>query len=231
MRLRIATYNIHRAVGHDGREDGKRIAKVLSELKADVIAMQEVGYHSDSPHNLLAYLGDVIQADVIEGITMYNEKGHYGNAVLSRLPVADIVRHDISLPRREPRGAIELAIVNNGITFQIIATHLGLSPGERRCQIKKLLALVSASKADVNILLGDLNEWFLWGRPLRWLKSEFGKTPRSATFPARRPIFALDRIWVGPGKALDSLHVHNSRLARAASDHLPLIADLHIEFE
>lgn len=231
MHLRIATYNIHRAVGHDGREDGKRIAKVLRELKADVIAMQEVGYHSDSPHNLLAYLGDTIQADVIEGITMYNEKGHYGNAVLSRLPIAGIIRHDISVPRHEPRGAIELKITKSGITFHIIATHLGLSPGERRYQIKKLLGLVSASKADVNILLGDLNEWFLWGRPLRWLKSEFGNTPRPATFPACRPIFALDCIWVSPGIVLDGLHVHSSRLARAASDHLPLIADLHIEFE
>lgn len=231
MRLRIATYNIHRAVGHDGREDGKRIATVLREMKADVIAMQEVGYHLDSPHNLLAYLGDTIHADVIEGITMYNEKGHYGNAVLSRLPVADITRHDISVPRREPRGAIELAITKNGITFQVIATHLGLSPGERRYQIKKLLAVVSASKADVNILLGDLNEWFLWGRPLRWLQSEFGKTPRPATFPARWPVFALDRIWVAPGRALDRLYSHNSRMARAASDHLPLIADLHITFQ
>jgi endonuclease/exonuclease/phosphatase family metal-dependent hydrolase len=231
MGLRIATYNIHRAIGHDGREDGQRIAEVLRELKTDVIAMQEVGYDSDSPHNLLAYLGDTIQADVIEGITMYNEKGYYGNAVLSRLPIAGITRHDISVPRSEPRGAIELAIAVKGINFQVIATHLGLSPGERRYQIKKLLTLVAASKADVKILLGDLNEWFLWGRPLRWLKSEFGKTPRPASFPARWPVFALDRIWVGPGKALNCLYVHNSRMARAASDHLPLIADLHIDVE
>lgn len=229
MRLRITTYNIHRAVGHDGREDGDRVAKVLRELKADVIAMQEVGYHSDSPHNLLAYLGDTIRADVIEGVTMYNEKGHYGNAVLSRLPVAGINRHDISVPRREPRGAIELTIKKNGVRFQIIATHLGLSPGERRYQIKKLLALVSESTTDIKILLGDLNEWFLWGRPLRWLKSEFGKTPRPATFPARLPIFALDRIWVAPGKALDRIYGHNSATARAASDHLPLVADLLID--
>ncbi len=229
LRLRIATYNIHRTIGHDGREDGERIAEVLRELKTDVVAMQEVGCDSDSPHNLLAYLGDTIQADVIEGITMYNEKGHYGNAVLSRLPVADITRHDISVSRREPRGAIELSIALKGIKFQIIATHLGLSPGERRYQIKRLLALVSASKADVNILLGDLNEWFLWGRPLRWLKSEFGKAARPATFPARWPIFALDRVWVAPGKVLNRLHVHKSRMARAASDHLPLIANIHID--
>jgi len=231
MDMRIATYNIHRTIGHDGREDGQRIAGVLRELHADLIAMQEVGYNSDSPHNLLAYLGDTIQADVIEGITMHNKKGHYGNAVLSRLPITGIIRHDISVPRREPRGAIELAIAVRGINFQIIATHLGLSPGERRYQIKRLLALVTASKADVKILVGDLNEWFLWGRSLRWLKSEFGKTPRPASFPARWPIFALDRIWVGPGKVLSRLDVHNSTMARAASDHLPLIADLHIDLE
>ncbi|MFP4444724.1 MAG: endonuclease/exonuclease/phosphatase family protein [Desulfosudaceae bacterium] len=229
MGLRIATYNIHRARGHDGREDGQRIAEVLRELNADLIALQEVGYNSDAPHNLLACLGGSIQADVIEGITMYNEQGHYGNAVLSRVPIPGIIRHDISVPGREPRGAIELAIAAQGIEIQVIATHLGLRPGERRYQTRKLLALLTASKADVKILLGDLNEWFLWGRPMRWLKSEFGRPPRPATFPARGPLFALDCIWVHPCRILENLHVHNSPMARAASDHLPLTADIKLD--
>jgi endonuclease/exonuclease/phosphatase family metal-dependent hydrolase len=226
MQMRIATYNIHRAVGHDGREDGERIAEVLRELKADVVAMQEVGCDSDSPFNMLSYLGEVMQAEVIEGITMYNEKGSYGNAVLSRLPVKDIITHDISVPRREPRGAIELAFTVNGVNIQMIATHLGLRPGERRFQIKELLAMVDASTADVRILLGDLNEWFLWGRPMRWLESEFGSPPRPATFPAFWPVFALDRIWIRPGKAIRNLQVHQTKMARMASDHLPIVADL-----
>ncbi len=228
MRLRIATYNIHRAVGLDGHEDGERIAEVLRELKADVVALQEVGYDSDSPFNLLARLGEAIHAEVIEGITMHNEKGNYGNAVLSGLPVDAVTTHDISVPRREPRGAIELAIEWNGIHIQMIATHLGLRPGERRHQIRKILAMLDASPADVKILLGDLNEWFLWGRPVRWLESEFGRPARPATFPALWPVFALDRIWIRPGKVIGNLTVHQSKKARASSDHLPLVADLNL---
>jgi endonuclease/exonuclease/phosphatase family metal-dependent hydrolase len=228
MRLRIASYNIHRAIGRDGRLDRGRIARVLQELDAHVVALQEVGYNSDAADNLLAYLGDTMQAAVIEGITFLDEKGHYGNAVLSRLPVADFSLHDISVPRHEPRGAIEVLLDLKGREIQIIATHLGLRPFERRYQIKRLLALHATSMADVKILLGDLNEWFLWGRPLRWLRSEFGKMPQPATFPARLPVLALDRLWVKPSTALGRLHVHNSALARVASDHLPLVAELTI---
>lgn len=229
MRLRIASYNIHRAVGRDGREDGRRIARVLRELQADVVALQEVGFPSDTPHHLLAYFGDVLQAAVIEGITLLNQKGRYGNAVLSRLPVADIRRHDISVANREPRGAIELTLDVKGVDIQVIATHLGLRPGERRYQVKRLLARLGRSSADVKILLGDLNEWFIWGRPLRRLRSEFGRMPGPATFPACRPVFALDRLWVKPPGVLDRLSVHKSATARVASDHLPLVADLHID--
>jgi endonuclease/exonuclease/phosphatase family metal-dependent hydrolase len=74
--------------------------------------------------------------------------------------------------------------------------------------------------------MGDLNEWFLWGRPLRWLHVQFRRTPAPATFPARLPVFALDRFWVRPRVLLDHLVVHSSPLARAASDHLPLVATL-----
>jgi endonuclease/exonuclease/phosphatase family metal-dependent hydrolase len=74
------------------------------------------------------------------------------------------------------------------------------------------------------VLLGDLNEWFLWGRPLRWLQGIFGKTPAPLTFPSGFPLFALDRIWVRPPTALITLEAHTSALSRVASDHLPVKA-------
>jgi endonuclease/exonuclease/phosphatase family metal-dependent hydrolase len=74
--------------------------------------------------------------------------------------------------------------------------------------------------------MGDINEWFLWGRPLRWLHVEFQETPAPATFPAYRPVLALDRLWVRPRTALRRLAVHATPLARVASDHLPLVAAL-----
>ena len=226
--MRIATYNIHRAIGSDGRENKKRIASVLHELDADIIALQEVGYSSGEPGNLLEYLGESIESHVIEGITFQDERGHYGNAVLTRLPASVVGRHDISVAGREPRGAIELTVRIRDTVVQVIATHLGLRPGERRQQVEKLIPLLAASSADIKILMGDLNEWFLWGRPLRRLHRVFGDTPALATFPAPWPWFALDRLWVQPLSVVHSLQAHKSPAARKASDHLPLVAQLYL---
>ncbi|MEJ2309293.1 MAG: endonuclease/exonuclease/phosphatase family protein [Gammaproteobacteria bacterium] len=226
--MRIATYNIHRAIGRDLQKKPERIAAVLRELDADLVALQEVGYEAGRPGNVLEYLGDAMEARVIEGVTLLDEQGNYGNAILTRLPVSSLHLHDISVDGREPRGAIELKLEVNSIEFQIIATHLGLRPGERRQQIERLTSLLNDSPANIKILLGDLNEWFLWGRPLRSLYRLFGRTPSPPTFPARWPWFALDRIWVQPLVVLEALQVHKSVMSRQASDHLPLIAELRI---
>jgi endonuclease/exonuclease/phosphatase family metal-dependent hydrolase len=74
------------------------------------------------------------------------------------------------------------------------------------------------------VLMGDINEWFVWGRPPRWLVSHFQRAPAPATFPSRRPIVALDRIWIRPRRRLLEVRAHESPLARIASDHLPLVA-------
>ncbi|MDH5536742.1 MAG: endonuclease, partial [Betaproteobacteria bacterium] len=126
---------------------------------------------------------------------------------------------------REPRGALDVRLAMRNGTLRVIATHLGLSPGERRSQMKRLLGLLDGAGTSV-MLLGDLNEWFLWGRPLKWLRRHFGRTPAPPTFPARWPIFALDRVWVEPRGIVRDVAVHTSAIARAASDHLPVRATL-----
>ena len=110
----------------------------------------------------------------------------------------------------------------------MVVTHLGLLPGERRTQVRRLLDLLGESRADVVILCGDVNEWFAVGRPLRWLHARLGRTASVATFPAAFPVFALDRIWVHPQAALTALAAHASPTARRASDHLPLTADIRL---
>jgi endonuclease/exonuclease/phosphatase family metal-dependent hydrolase len=77
------------------------------------------------------------------------------------------------------------------------------------------------------VLAGDLNEWLPWGRPLRWLDEVFGAQPGApATFPSGRPVLALDHVRVRPPRRLLGVRVHATPLARAASDHLPLVADV-----
>ena len=76
--------------------------------------------------------------------------------------------------------------------------------------------------------MGDLNEWFLWGRPLRRVHRHFEPTPARNTFPSKMPVLALDRLWTHPGNILKDLRAHTSPLARIASDHLPLVATVEI---
>lgn len=137
---------------------------------------------------------------------------------------------DISFAGREPRGAIHVLMDWVGIKLRLIATHLGLRAGERRAQTLKLLEILGQQEmvdpADTTLLAGDLNEWLLWGRPLRWLRSHFRKAPAPASFPAAWPLLALDRIWAAPSDRLIEVRAWPSRAARVASDHLPVVARL-----
>jgi endonuclease/exonuclease/phosphatase family metal-dependent hydrolase len=112
--------------------------------------------------------------------------------------------------------------------LRVVATHLGLRPAERREQVERILRLFSWKEDDRAVLMGDLNEWFLWGRPLRHLHRFFDETPALPTFPSSHPILSLDRMWAHPGTILKKLEVHKTPLARAASDHLPLVATLEL---
>jgi len=225
MRITVATYNVHRCIGRDGREDPARIAEVLRALDADAVALQELRWQPAQALHVLADLAARLGYTPLAVPTLLRPDGHYGNALLTRLPVEDQRLEDLSVSGREPRGALAAVLGTGGAPLTLIATHLGLAFGERRRQMQRLLALVRKSSKPV-VLLGDLNEWLLWGRPLRWLRKHFGRTPAPATYPARCPFLALDRIWVEPAGALERLEVHKEPPARAASDHLPLRATL-----
>jgi endonuclease/exonuclease/phosphatase family metal-dependent hydrolase len=94
--------------------------------------------------------------------------------------------------------------------------------------IEALEAQHAWERAAAVIVCGDINEWFTIGRPLRWLHGRLGRTPALPTFPAGFPMFALDRIWVQPRAAVLGLGVHATPAARAASDHLPLAAEIEV---
>lgn len=225
--MTVATYNIHGAVGADGRFAPERIAAVLREIEADVIALQEVplGGPDSAGIDVLGLLREVTGFHAVEGPTEDNARRRYGNAVLSRYPITCARSIDLSFGSREARGALDADIDCHGHALRVVATHLGLLPAERRDQIRRLLQAFDTDRMPV-LLMGDVNEWFVWGRSLRWLVSHFKAAPAPRTFPSRWPLFALDRIWIRPRQRLLHVHVHNSALARIASDHLPLVAHI-----
>lgn len=223
--LTIATYNIHGAVGTDGRFSPERVADVLHEIKADIIALQEVPLGGSKTPNVLAMLQEATGFIAAEGPACDRPERRYGNGVLTRYPILTMRTIDLSFGSREPRGALDADVDCHGHLLRVVATHLGLRPAERRAQIRRLLQVFDTEEMPV-ILLGDINEWFVWGRSLRWLVSHFQAVPAPRTFPSRRPVFALDRIWIRPRHRLVHVEVHSTRLARIASDHLPLIAHI-----
>ena len=223
--LTIATYNIHGAVGCDRRFAPDRVAAVLQEINADIIALQEVPLGGTKTPNVLRELQEATGFISAEGPACDRPERRYGNAVLSRYPILSLRSIDLSFGSREPRGALDADVNCHGHMLRVVATHLGLRPAERRDQIRRLLQVFDTDEMPV-ILLGDINEWFVWGRSLRWLVSHFQPVPAPRTFPSRHPLFALDRIWIRPRHRLVHVEVHATPLARIASDHLPLVAHI-----
>jgi endonuclease/exonuclease/phosphatase family metal-dependent hydrolase len=221
----VATYNIHRAIGRDGVFDPDRIAGVLGEIDANVIALQEVQSGSTG-RNLLHLFRERLGAEVISGVTMLRKDADFGNVLLTRYPALSVERMDLSVPPHEPRGALDVLLDCGTWRLRVLATHLGLWPYERRRQVRWLLGVLDRHRDVPTVLMGDLNEWYLWGRPLRWLHVQFQRTPAPSTFPSHLPVLALDRLWIRPRGLLRRLAVHSTPLSRLASDHLPLVATL-----
>ncbi len=221
----IATYNIHSAVGTDRKFSPDRIVGVLQEMQADIVALQEVPLGGGHFPNVLKLIAEQTGYQAVEGFTFAVSGRRYGNAVISRYPVMATRAIDLSFGKREPRGALDADISCHGHPLRVIATHLGLSIAERQDQIRRLLQVFDTDQMPV-ILLGDVNEWFIWGRSLKWLVSHFEEVPALATFPSRWPFLPLDRIWIRPRHRLVHVNVHSTPLSRVASDHLPLIAHI-----
>ena len=236
-KIRIATYNIHKCVGLDRRFSPERIADVLRELDADIIALQEVLSHTDSLHrreNQAEYLAGQLGMDFSMGENRQIKGGRYGNAILSRLPVNETENLDISIKKREPRGCLRTEIkINDAKSLQFFNLHLGTSFFERRRQVHKLLAAHALDHKKFvgnRIIAGDFNEWTN-GLTTRLFKASFQTVDAKLhlgtkrTFPGVLPIFHLDHIYFDGKFRLKNAILHRSKTALIASDHLPIVAD------
>lgn len=222
--MRVATYNIHRAIGADRKRDPARIARVIAALRADVVGLQEVDWHdgplrNNSPYEVLHHLPGY---EAVDGPNLRDHRGHYGNLLLTRWPVRAARRHDISVSGREPRGVIDVDLAGPKGDIRMLVTHLGLNQSERRKQVDTIAALIDDMRPTM--LLGDMNDWLPGAPTLKPLTGGLRHAP--ATFPARLPLLALDRVLALSGRIEARIRVHKSGLARRASDHLPLVGDI-----
>jgi endonuclease/exonuclease/phosphatase family metal-dependent hydrolase len=221
--ITVATYNAHSWYGTDGRRDPRRTVRVLNELRADLIALQEIvlpaGGHSGFT---LTDLTRATGMTAIPGPTFRRADSEFGNVLLSRRPLRDFRLIDISVEGREPRGAIVATVAIEARFITVIATHLGLRGPERRKQIRRLMAEAPQPSAGPVIMMGDFNEWRFFGPGLAILNARFGRQAAAPSYPSFFPLLALDRIFVDPRVAQREIRVVKTRLARRASDHLPV---------
>lgn len=233
--LRVASWNVHKCVGTDGRYDPERTAAVIAELGADLVALQEVDRRFGrrtarlDPATLTRLTGLV----PLPASALPDGLGWHGNAVLVR-PGTDWRLRRLDLPGAEPRGAVlaELMGADGEGRLRIIAAHFGLL---RRCRARQaafILRAIAEGPAMPTLMLGDLNEWRAPGprSALRVLEPIFGPiTPGVPSFPSRLPLFGLDRILGCRRAPVQAVAAHDSPLARVASDHLPLVARVRLE--
>lgn len=238
-RFRIATYNIHKSRGLDGRVRIERIARVIARINADIVALQEVVSHErrsieDHQANYLAkHLGYFPAI----GETRKHRGGVYGNVTLSRWDF-DLIRHvDLSVPGREERGVLRTDVHIGQHLLHIFNVHLGTAHFERRTQAVRLMDEDLLRAIDISgprIVLGDFNEW-THGLVTRTLSAEFHLTDlrdhvsRTRAYPAILPLLNLDHIYCDHQIKFRMALFHRDRLSLIASDHLPLVADLMIE--
>ncbi|TAM78910.1 MAG: hypothetical protein EPN47_20620 [Acidobacteria bacterium] len=237
--LRVATYNIHKCRGLDQRVRPRRIAQVLGELNADIVALQEVvGQGSHTHEDQARYVAEALGYHPAFGETRRHNGGAYGNLLLSRFPIIGAWNYDITTRGREPRGVLRADVqLAGGHVLHLFNVHLGTAYRERGDQARRMVSrriLRSTELAGTRIVLGDFNEW-ISGEATRLLSAHFGapglqsRSARYRTYPCVLPLLRLDHIYFDDSLKLHRLELHRSRKALIASDHLPLLAEFSLQ--
>lgn len=246
MKLKLLTYNIHRAIGVDRRFRLERVVEILRHHDADVVLLQEVDEGAPRSRELnlareISTLAGYPHHALGHNVSL--RKGRYGNATLSRFPIVRERNIDLSIGRRKRRGCQHTTIVMPGpnrtaAALEVFNLHLGLSAMERSEQIGLLLKCPEFRALPAHapcIVGGDFNDWrsllmpvFTLGLGFRsaTLFEDTGNSLR--TFPSFAPRGALDRVYFRGGLHLARCQVSRLRVGRVASDHLPVLAEFEL---
>jgi endonuclease/exonuclease/phosphatase family metal-dependent hydrolase len=226
--LRVMTWNINGAVGRNPRFDLARVVDYVQGHRPDIVALQEIDSRRARAAGVahpFDVLRDALGTYGAHAHAISTADGDYGQALISRWPLASTSVHDLSFPEREPRRAITADIATPIGPLRVIATHLGLSLRERHRQARTLLDLLGAPGSPV-VLLGDFNDWLWAGSVRRTLEHALPRCTHHRTFPAWLPLLQLDRIFVSAAVGLATSRT--DAVARSLSDHLPVIAEIEL---
>lgn len=189
-------------------------------------------------HNQVAAIAEELGLDFRTGENRRLRGSAYGNAVLSRWPIVSDCNHDLTWQMYEPRGCLDVGInlPNDAQRLQVFNVHLGTGFFERRYQGHRLLEVISgdADTPAPKIILGDFNEWTR-GLTTRLLSRHWNSAEpeprlgRARTYPGVFPLLHLDHIYYNSALTLKRVTVHRTRLALAASDHLPIVAEFNLD--
>ncbi|RYH10163.1 endonuclease/exonuclease/phosphatase family protein [Tropicimonas sp. IMCC6043] len=224
--FRLASYNIQKAVGVDFRRDPERIIEVINALGADVVALQEVDKRLGERPSVLCRRMIEAETDFTIAPLAQNDVslGWHGNAILVRRDHAILATGHIDLPALEPRGAVRVDVTTPGGPLAVVGAHLGLMRHFRRLQLETIRAHLEDAPTRT-LILGDFNEWSE-DRGMEPLEEHYETVSPGKSFHAARPLAALDRFALGRHIALRDAGVEERPLARRASDHLPVWADV-----
>jgi len=248
--LRFATWNIHSGIGGDRRFDMGRIVAVLDAIDADVVGLQEVGWHRRTHHRVdqFAWLRQHTGYSVIEGLVRDPLRAQFGNALLTRLPAEKTRWVDLKIGGHVPRAAL-VTRIEAAVPLQVTVLHFGLTVWERDRQTRRLMAALEADGAadtadgaappppvlppvppsvPPSVLLGDFNMLRRHTGASQILAGRFPTCVRLPSYPARKPRLSLDRIYLSAEWEVTEAGVFDSELTLHASDHLPLIAEARL---
>ncbi|MFK5954820.1 MAG: endonuclease/exonuclease/phosphatase family protein [Planctomycetota bacterium] len=242
MQLRLMTWNIHRCIGLDRCFDPDRVIEALRHHQPDILLLQEVD--RGVPRSKKLYLDHLIAEAMDYPFHTWSQahvlkQGSYGNATFSRFPIVKRRVLDLKLGRRKNRNCLYTRLqLPHRSNLHLFNWHLGLSAKERTKQVQRVLAsntMKDLPKRHAVVLGGDTNDWrnlLFHGAGVgdaafkAW--SEHGQRAHLKTFPSPNPVGALDKFfWRGPLQE-ENIHVSKLKVARAASDHLPLLAEFRL---
>jgi len=240
VRFRIASYNTHKCRGIHGTISPERVIRVIEELDADILCMQEIvdAAGGTGKYDQARQIAEAFpELNVAFGETRPLHGGRYGNMIMTRFPIVETRTHDITKSTREERGVLQCAVeTGSSAMVNVFNVHLGTGYMERRRQIEVLIGEKILAQPDIRgprIVIGDFNEWTR-GLTTRLLQQSFQsdrpiRNRRSArTFPGVLPILSLDHCYYEAPLEMVSTTICRSRKAMIASDHLPLIADFRL---